>query len=115
MFYFKQMDCKEGFELIYPEDGIESNEPIQYFKNDPMSQNMPDFKSWPLSKDVYTVNYAYVPKIRYNILQPKRTPFKEINIDYYVSPRKIVRYMELKGYNFIFCDTFVLQTIIIAT
>ena len=107
MFFFKQMDCKEEFKFIYDDDpNFENNEAIQYYMKDSFSKEIPDFKTWPLSKEVYRINYAYVPKVRYNILQPRRNPFKEVNIDFYVSPRKLIRVMEVKGYDFIFCDTF---------
>lgn len=61
------------------------------------------------------VKFDYVPKVTYNILQPKRVSFKEVDYDFYVTPRKLIRYMEVQGYDFIFCDYFCMQTIIIAT
>jgi hypothetical protein len=53
MFFFKQMDCKEEFEFFYEKEDFVDNEPVQYMIEDPFSEKMPDFKSWPLSKEVY--------------------------------------------------------------
>ena len=66
-------------------------------------------------KEAYKMKFDYVFKKSYNILQPKRVSFEEVDNDYYVSPRKLIRYMECEGFGFIFCDYFTMQTIIIAT
>lgn len=79
---------------------------MKYFIDDPFSKEMPEFQDWPLMKEAYKMKFDYVFKKSYNILQPKRVSFEEVDNDYYVSPRKLIRYMECEGFGFIFCDYF---------
>jgi len=48
-------------------------------------------------------------------MQPKLTFHKEHNIDYYVSPKKFIRYTPIIGYGFMMADTFQTQYIVTIT
>ena len=58
-----------------------------------------------MEQEMFEVAYTFVPENPV-FMQPKETFHFEKNTDYYVSPRKMIRFMEVLGKNFIFCDTF---------
>jgi hypothetical protein len=110
------MDQVQDFKFTYPEVEPE-NRAMDYFRSDPLSTRMPSFnevKEWPLEQERFEVSFTFVPENPI-FMQPKETYHFEKHVDYYVSPRKMIRYMELTGKNFIFCDTFSLQTVVICT
>ena len=48
-------------------------------------------------------------------LQPKETDQDESHFDYFVSPRKFIRYIENQGSNFTYADNFIFENIVILT
>jgi hypothetical protein len=78
---------------------------------------MPSFnevKEWPLEQEMFELAFTFVPENPI-FMQPKATYHFETNTDYYASPRKMIRFMEVLGKNFIFCDTFSMQNVAICT
>ena len=60
---------------------------------------------WLLTHEAYIVQYANIPS-NPHAMQPKKTTHQEYHNDYYVSPRKFIRYHCQKGLDFTYCDTF---------
>ena len=50
-----------------------------------------EVKSWPLEREVFTLSYKFVAPNPV-MMQPKETFHIEENFDFYVSPRKVIRY-----------------------
>jgi hypothetical protein len=73
-----------------------------------------EIKSWPLKREAFTCSYTFVPPNPV-MMQPKETFHIEKNFDFYVSPRKVIRYMQLSGKNYIYCDNFTFDTVMICT
>jgi hypothetical protein len=73
-----------------------------------------EVKSWPLKRKAFTCSYTFVPPNPV-MMQPKETFHIEKNFDFYVSPRKVIRYMQLSGKNYIYCDNFTIDTVMICT
>ena len=63
---------------------------------------------------MFELAFTFVPENPI-FMQPKATYHFETNTDYYASPRKMIRFMEVLGKNFIFCDTFSMQNVAICT
>ena len=62
---------------------------MDYMMNLPSSSEIKD--NWPLKEEAFQVNFANVPSNPHR-MQPKRTTHEEFHTDYYVSPRKFIRY-----------------------
>lgn len=64
-----------------------------------------ELETWPLEDQPFTVSFTH------NIANPmpmcpKQTLHIEKHTDYYISPRKFIRYIENQGKEFQFCDNF---------
>ena len=70
--------------------------------------------NWPLSEEAFQLKFVNVPENPLP-MQPKRTNHQEYHTDYYVSPRKFIRYINQQGFDFTYSDTFSLQFLIILT
>ena len=73
-----------------------------------------NYKNWPLSSKAFAMKFKHFvtnPKP----LQPKETQQEETHIDYYVSPRKFIRYVENQGSNFTYAENFRFENLIIVT
>jgi hypothetical protein len=64
--------------------------------------------NWPLEAKSFTYNHKNIPP-EPHALQPKLTFHKETFIDYYVSPRKFIRYANSAGHGFLLSDVFEIQ------
>ena len=61
-----------------------------------MQQPLPtekEFSAWPISFDSFELDYKRVPA-KLKPMQPKETKHLEKYTDYYVSPRKFMRYIK---------------------
>lgn len=119
-FWYKQMDDKCQFkfkERSMPDHPADpSVEPIQYFLETPITQKVPStdsFKDWPLKQRPFLVDFDYVPQ-NPHMFQPKRTFHHEENLDFWVSPRMHIRYIRGWLTGVLYCDTFQIETILIA-
>ena len=104
----------EEFEFHYKDH---ENKPMDYFKKDPYSNQIPavdEVRDWPLEAEVFSVDYTYRPSTTI-MFQPKETFHTITNRDYYVSPRKFYRYQTNKGRNFICCEKFIIETLFTIT
>ena len=104
----------EEFEFQYKDY---ANKPMEYFKKDPYSNQIPsvdEINEWPLEAEVFSLDYTYRPSSTIPF-QPKETFHTINNTDYYVSPRKFYRYQTNKGRNFIFCNNFIIETLFTIT
>lgn len=77
------------------------------------SVEMIDF-SWPLEVNSFTYNHKNVPP-EPHALQPRFTLHKQTFTDYYVSPRKFIRYANSAGHGFLYSDIFSIQYLITIT
>ena len=92
------------------------NQALLYLMN--WQADLPDIEtidnSWPLEFKTFSIDYQVAP-FNPHPMQPKLTFHKEHNIDYYVSPRKFIRYTPIAGYDFMMADNFQTQYIVTIT
>ena len=48
-------------------------------------------------------------------MQPKQTFHEEVHQDFYVSPRKFIRYVQNRGSNFTYCENFMIHSLFTIT
>ena len=63
---------------------------FQIYNKGPSPQ---EFRNWPLSHKAYEITYRNIPK-NPGFMKPKVMHQHEVHTDYYVSPRKFIRYIE---------------------
>lgn len=63
------------------------------------------FKNWPLSENQFSIRYTHYVK-KPKPFAPKQTEQQEKFIDYYISPRKFIRYNMNQGFGFTYADNF---------
>jgi hypothetical protein len=88
-----------------PKAGKE-NKALAYFMN--MRSKLPTEKeltAWPLTFDSFELDYKRRPE-KIKPMQPKETKHIETYVDYYVSPRKFIRYGHNQGRDFTYSDNF---------
>jgi hypothetical protein len=80
---------------------------MKYFLN--LNSEIPDIpkieQEWPLYHEAFTLDFKNIPTFKPAIM-PKVTNHLETNYDYYVSPRKIIRYLATKGFGYLYAETF---------
>ena len=62
-------------------------------------------KKWPLETNSFTYSHKNIPP-EPHAMQPKLTYHDETFTDYYVSPRKFIRYANSAGHGFLMSDAF---------
>ncbi len=70
--------------------------------------------TWPLEAIAFKYNHKNIPP-EPHALQPKVTFHNQTFTDYYVSPRKFIRYANSAGNGFLFSDVFEIQYLITIT
>jgi hypothetical protein len=101
----------ENIDLVFSQEQSE-NEPLNYFlnprKNGP---NQEQLKNWPISGGVaFVLKYRNIPS-NPGAIVPKETEHEETHTDFYVSPRKFIRYTVNQGHNFIYSDKFFMESL----
>ena len=93
--HFKQLQeiAEEDFCLRKEPKPGKENVALAYFMN--MQQAVPtesEFLAWPLQAKALELDYKRIPAVT-KAMQPKETSHTEVFTDFYVSPRKFIRYI----------------------
>ena len=64
-----------------------------------------EFSVWPISYDAFELDYKRRPD-KLKPMQPAETKHLENYTDYYVSPRKFIRYVVNQGRDFTYANNF---------
>ena len=71
-------------------------------------------ETWPLSYSAFIFKYTQIPKVPL-AFGPKECKQCETHIDYYISPRKIIRYVENQGSDYTYASNFNIQSLLTLT
>ena len=74
-----------------------------------LDANLPEIgtfdKEWPLKEKAFVFSYDQTPFKRAPF-QPEKCPSDETHTDYYVSPRKFIRYIVGQGHDYVCASNF---------
>lgn len=105
-------DLSQGKEPIQNQE----NTALKYFMD--FTAKIPSIdeikNEWPISNHAFIIGYHHIPK-NPGALAPNKTKQIETHTDYYVSPRKLIRFIENKGIDYMYSDSFVMQGLITLT